>query len=222
MNSHPATVLSKKKQCRYGLLLLILIAKLCHAEMQGDSDIDGGESNRIDVVLLEMFTADLSAERVWYYFMSENMNQWVRPFMTIAGESGKVGEIFTPFRERDDIVYPFVTYEIIKVDPFKHLVSKMWHHKSKSIKVVGGYGILNLEEKNGKTKVIFNQITFASQEAIEKIIKSVADNPSSPYYKEVVQLLSKKGSGESYLLIREKYLNNLFVKLKKIISQESN
>jgi hypothetical protein len=100
-------------------------------------------------------TIDRPAKDVWPYLFGAKEESWTKQHYThIAGEPGKVGEIY---------VYTFpggqLFYEAINVKPEKQLVLKIsYRQNEKGESRLAGYDYLTLNEVAGHTTVVLQQM----------------------------------------------------------------
>lgn len=101
-------------------------------------------------------TIDRPARHVWPYFFEHKEKLWDEQHYTkIAGELGKVGEIYMQTFPGGGQVF----MEAIKVKPEKQLVLKLTYRENeKSESRLVGYDLHVLNEVAGRTTVVFQQV----------------------------------------------------------------
>lgn len=192
-------------------------------EVMGNEGLDTGNGEHVDIALLEEFSVDRTAEQVWEYFRGEKKGMWTGPYRTVKGEPDQEGEIFSYHLIDGRVQYPTVSYEIVRVEPFKHIVLAMWKHESKmQARKLFGYDIVNIEEKNGKTQVTFNQISFTTVTEVRSTVHGIINGPASPQQVVFKDLMRRTDGDEirAFKLLQQEYISKIFIKLKKLI--ESN
>ena len=205
------------------LLSMLMIIFGC-MEARGNDELDTGNGEHLDIALLVEFSVDQTAEEVWEYFTSKKRGLWTGPYRTIKGKSDQAGEIFSYHLVNGDVVYPTASYEIVKVEPFKHIVLAMWGHKSKMHdRSLFGYDIVNIEERNGKTKITFNQISFITATEVKNIVRKMINEPTSSSHQIALKGIMKKTGGDevkAFKLYRQRVMSEIFIKLKKLIEDK--
>jgi hypothetical protein len=101
-------------------------------------------------------TIERPAGDVWPHFVGDKKNVWTKSdYTTVAGEPGKLGEIYT-HAHRVHGVQAF--YETIRVTPERHLVLKITCRENDNDELrLMGYDFVTLKEENGWTTVTFQQ-----------------------------------------------------------------
>lgn len=99
-------------------------------------------------------TIERPAHVVWPYLFREKVDVWTRtPYTTVAGEAGKVGEIYEMSFEGGTFAF-----ETIAATPEKRLVLKILYQQgAESERKLSGYDFFALHEVAGRTTVTFNQ-----------------------------------------------------------------
>jgi hypothetical protein len=137
--------------------------------------------------LLEIII-DRPAKDVWPYLFRKKNDVWSRTaYTTVAGEPGKVGEIYEmPFQGGQ------LAFQAIKLNPEKQQVLKItFRGNEKSERKLVGYDLFTLSEAAGRTTVVF-------QQAIELVVDP----------KENLELLTAK---------HDKFLTEIFQDLKRMV-----
>jgi len=106
-------------------------------------------------------TINRPAKDVWPYFVGDKKDQWAGlkgepiKYTTIAGEPGKVGEVYThSFLYQGYHLY----YEAIAISQDSEIVLKITYNKNeKDPRRLAGYDLISLSEAGGRTRIDFHQ-----------------------------------------------------------------
>jgi hypothetical protein len=98
---------------------------------------------------------DRPAKDIWPYFFGDKKNAWTKTdHRAVAGESGKVGEVYgTAYRDTQ------LFYDAITVKPEEQLVLKITYKESEAGEPkLCGYDFITLKEVEGRTTVTLQQV----------------------------------------------------------------
>jgi hypothetical protein len=149
------------------------------------STADWDYSAIFDVVI------DRPAKDVWPYFFGRKRDAWAEhDFVPIAGEPGKVGEIYAS-GERKLHGVRWIMYTI-RAKPEKQLVLKMTYQANdKAEEKLGGYDIIELKESAGRTTVGFRQAVAVSIDALDQKDLKVVTEEQDTFLNKILQNLKR-------------------------------
>ena len=164
-------------------VILMVLSMLSYADEE--------QSPTFEMPFVVYHTVDLPAEVVWSYFWGKKKELWTVPWATLAGEEGKVGEVFgeaAMLEEQGGLSEAKQRYynvnEVIRVEPYKNFVLKMYLQKpgKESERRFSGYDVVTLSEQKGTTTVVFHQLNIAYKDVyntaeLQKLIDPKAADP---------------------------------------------
>ena len=110
-----------------------------------------------DYSLIAAITIDRPVKDVWPYFFEDKKGIWAKvAYLAVAGESEKVGEIYSMISAGHEATWFF---ETIRLKKEKQLVLKLTYQKyGDAEKTLLGYDFYEFRETAGRTVMAFQQV----------------------------------------------------------------
>lgn len=102
---------------------------------------------------------DRSAKQIWPYFFGDKKGWSNAEYTTVAGTPGQVGEVYVMNRPSHASHGARMFYEAIRIEPEKEIILKIDYQDGASDeKKLMGYDLVMLEEMQGRTRVLLQQV----------------------------------------------------------------